>query len=372
MMGLFQENGPCRIKNDSSGVRHNPTSWNEFANVLYIDQPVGTGFSYGTEDVDTSLKAAQDVWKFLQIWFADPRFHKYVSRDFGIWTESYGGHYGPVFAKYFLDQNDAIRRVTITGEIINLQALGIGNGLTDPITQYPEYVNYAQFNPFYPLVAAPAITAANIAWSLAGGCRDLIQNCNSGIDPACPAAQGFCNRNILDPLHGIWDPYYVLSLFPAKYPPRLEPYLLNTAVTSVIGSMTTWQMFNLGIYFQFAAAGDWMRTTKGVLEEVINRGVRTVIYAGEADYIVNYMGVEAMVNSLNTIYSTEFAGNPFHTYRVRGRRAGKYKNAGRFSYLRVFGAGHEVPAYKYFGVRRGAAALQMFQQIMSDDRLSST
>ena len=65
---------------------------------LFIDQPVGTGFSYGTENVDTSKKAAVDVWKFLQIWLADPRFKYYAGRDFGIWTESYGGHYGPVFA----------------------------------------------------------------------------------------------------------------------------------------------------------------------------------------------------------------------------------------------------------------------------------
>jgi carboxypeptidase C (cathepsin A) len=65
---------------------------------LFIDQPVGVGFSYGTQNVDTSELAAADVWKFLQIWFKDPRFHKYADRDFGIWTESYGGHYGPTFA----------------------------------------------------------------------------------------------------------------------------------------------------------------------------------------------------------------------------------------------------------------------------------
>jgi len=67
---------------------------------LYIDQPVGAGFSYGTENVGTSQAAAVDVWKFLQIWFEDPRFNKYACRDFGIWTESYGGHYSPIFAKY--------------------------------------------------------------------------------------------------------------------------------------------------------------------------------------------------------------------------------------------------------------------------------
>lgn len=78
------------------------------------------------------------------------------------------------------------------------------------------------------------------------------------------------------------------------------------------------------------------------------------------------------VDSLTTKYSDRYHTKSFRTYNVNGWPAGLYKNAGRFSYLRVFGAGHEVPAYKWRGVRRGAAALQMFEQIMSDQRLSST
>lgn len=84
------------------------------------------------------------------------------------------------------------------------------------------------------------------------------------------------------------------------------------------------------------------------------------------------MHMIAQVDSLNTQYSAQYASRSFRTYNVNGRPAGLYKNAGRFSYLRVFGAGHEVPAYKWRGVRRGAAALQMFEQIMSDKHLSST
>ena len=43
---------------------------------------------------------------------------------------SYGGHYGPTFADYFLSQNVAIDAGKIQGKKLNLKVLGIGNGLT--------------------------------------------------------------------------------------------------------------------------------------------------------------------------------------------------------------------------------------------------
>src|SRR6266404_4081639 len=50
MFGLFIENGPCTFNNvNGSTPELNPYSWNEFSNVLYIDQPVGAGFSYGSD-----------------------------------------------------------------------------------------------------------------------------------------------------------------------------------------------------------------------------------------------------------------------------------------------------------------------------------
>jgi len=44
-LGLFMELGPCRIS-DANGTRYHPESWNEKANVFFVDQPVGVGFSY--------------------------------------------------------------------------------------------------------------------------------------------------------------------------------------------------------------------------------------------------------------------------------------------------------------------------------------
>jgi carboxypeptidase C (cathepsin A) len=39
MIGLFQELGPCRINNQSSGVDLNPTSWSNYANVYVSIRP---------------------------------------------------------------------------------------------------------------------------------------------------------------------------------------------------------------------------------------------------------------------------------------------------------------------------------------------
>lgn len=88
-----QENGPCQFYNGSSTPSLNPYSWNEYANMIYIDQPIGTGFSYGTDPVTSTVTAAPYVWALLQAFYAN--FPQYENRDFGLFTESYGGHYGP-------------------------------------------------------------------------------------------------------------------------------------------------------------------------------------------------------------------------------------------------------------------------------------
>jgi carboxypeptidase C (cathepsin A) len=145
MVGLFQENGPCTFNNVSGSIPElNPYSWNTYANVLYVDQPVGTGFSYGNENkTNTTPEAAPVLWAFMQTFYA--HFSNYQNRDFALFTESYGGHYGPNFATYLWvwlfccilqftercsseSQNAGIDRGTVSGTKIPMIALGINNG----------------------------------------------------------------------------------------------------------------------------------------------------------------------------------------------------------------------------------------------------
>ncbi|CAJ0747450.1 24740_t:CDS:10 [Entrophospora sp. SA101] len=83
MDGVFLENGPWRINSDQT-LRLIDGSWNEYANVLYVDQPVGTGFSF--TDSDGYLN------NLTQIYLAG---------------ESFAGTYIPYIAKAILDRNHA-------------------------------------------------------------------------------------------------------------------------------------------------------------------------------------------------------------------------------------------------------------------------
>ena len=85
MIGLFQENGPCHFVNGASTPSLNPYSFNTYANMLYVDQPIGTGFSYGTDSVTSTVTAAPYVWTLLQAFYT--QFPQYENRNFGIFTE---------------------------------------------------------------------------------------------------------------------------------------------------------------------------------------------------------------------------------------------------------------------------------------------
>jgi len=52
MLGLYTENGPFNFKFDKDNIKqpfeleNNEFSWNNNANVMYVDQPLGTGMSF--------------------------------------------------------------------------------------------------------------------------------------------------------------------------------------------------------------------------------------------------------------------------------------------------------------------------------------
>ena len=68
---------------------------------------------------------------------------EYQSNDFYVFGESYGGHYVPAISSRIFEGNQAEE-----GIHVNLQGLGIGNGLTDPVIQYQYYPQMAMNNTY--------------------------------------------------------------------------------------------------------------------------------------------------------------------------------------------------------------------------------
>lgn len=75
---------------------------------------------------------------------------------------------------YFLSQNDAISTGKLNGTKLNLQVLGIGDGIIDALSQYPGYIEYAENNPYFPLVSPSLLQTANQSMNEKDGCLDRV------------------------------------------------------------------------------------------------------------------------------------------------------------------------------------------------------
>ncbi len=136
MFGLFLENGPIRVTRTGSGVDDYQVglspdgSWLEYGDVLYLDQPVGTGFSYGDTYLDRMDDGATEFINFLDAFIKMyPEYQNKISkRKFFLTGESYAGKYIPLFTKYIDDYENR-------GGQVSLTAVLIGNPFASPVTQ---------------------------------------------------------------------------------------------------------------------------------------------------------------------------------------------------------------------------------------------
>ena len=90
--GLLQENGPFLWKKGTWRPVANPYSWNRLANVLWVEQPVGTGYTRGEPNITDEADLARQFLGFLELWLA--RFDLRGRRIF-VTGESYAGQYVP-------------------------------------------------------------------------------------------------------------------------------------------------------------------------------------------------------------------------------------------------------------------------------------
>jgi len=140
LFGLFELHGPfsvCKCAGAGGVLESRAHAWTATHSVIYVDNPVGTGFSYTGDDAGFSTNqtaVARNMYAALVQFFE--LFPEYRHNDFYVTGESFAGHYVPAVS-YVIHQNNLAAQVKI-----NLKGLAIGNGLVDPLNQlfYGEYL----------------------------------------------------------------------------------------------------------------------------------------------------------------------------------------------------------------------------------------
>ncbi|CCL99512.1 uncharacterized protein FIBRA_01530 [Fibroporia radiculosa] len=372
MIALLQENGPCFVNPDNSTTYINPYSWNNISNMIYIDQPIGSGFSYGTIDVNSTFSAAPEIWKAFQILFESDEFEKYQSREFIFATESYGGHYGPGFVTYFDEQNAKITNGTIEGELINISALMINNGWFDPLIQNKAYVDFAKYAPGYgQLQNDTVIEQVTRAFYEPEGCQAQLIDCSkagnsSESNTICKDADDYCLDKVLTPSLGDRNEYDLRQKAPGYFPPSYyERFLQDPVVMKRIGAEVEYQQCSDVVEAEFGKTGDDARSLLPELSVLANSGLKLLIWAGDADINCNWIGCHASVLAMDWYGNETLHNTPFVEMMIHGRTIGAIQNVDNFTFARIYEAGHEVPAFQ------PEASLEIFSQVIKMEPLHS-
>lgn len=100
---MFYENGPFTWKVGTIEPALNPWAWTNLTNVVWIDQPIGTGYSTGTPSITGEVGLSK---QFLGFWKNFITTFDLFEAKVHLVGESYGGRYVPYIGNAMLDKND--------------------------------------------------------------------------------------------------------------------------------------------------------------------------------------------------------------------------------------------------------------------------
>lgn len=118
LKGLMTENGPFLWEPGTFAPVKNPYSWHKTTNMVWIEQPVGTGFSQGEPDARNEEDVAE---QFKGFWKNFVDTFRLYERNVYITGESYAGMFVPYISHGFLKENNT--------KYFNIKGLAINNPL---------------------------------------------------------------------------------------------------------------------------------------------------------------------------------------------------------------------------------------------------
>ena len=328
-LAIFYENGPYTI-NDDLSLKRNDYSWNQNSNLVFVDQPVGTGFSKArdpTHYARNEKMVAENFYRFLIKFYA--KFPQFKQRPLYITGESYAGHYIPAIADFIVRNPD---------EDINLTGVAIGNGWVDPYDQYPAYAEFSKENG---LISSLHYYALKGAMKV---CQGLL---NLGLWPIafyeCQLSSTTVLGIPLAPRFNVYDIRKKCTNPPLCYDFRnMDRFLQREDVREELGvGKRNWTSCNMIVHTFML--GDWVTNLQSSVTNLLAKGVKVLVYSGDKDWVCNWRGGEAWTHSLEWPKKAEFNQAQYQKWSVGRDNAGEYKNIDNFTFLRVYDAGHMVP-----------------------------
>uniref|UniRef100_A0ACD5X8J8 Uncharacterized protein n=1 Tax=Avena sativa TaxID=4498 RepID=A0ACD5X8J8_AVESA len=312
--GLVYEIGPLSFQSGSyiDGVPelvYRPDSWTKVANIIFLDSPVGAGFSYSvTEDgyMSSDTEAVKQIGIFLTKWYEEhPEFllnPLYISGD------SYSGKIVPPLTFQIS------RGIEIGDEpVLNLKGYILGNPFTDRKVDKPAYYTYAHrmgliSDKQYEIHRESCVTNPSTAQNMqCTRCIDAIDKClkdiyiNHILEPKCSSAYNG-NSGGGGMLLDYTSAELGLSDFSSEC--RDKGYIVsgiwanNKVVRDSLGvhkgTVPLWLRCNHDIPYtrDIESSVEYHRS-------VTSRGYRSLIYSGDHDMGVPFIGTQAWIRSLD-------------------------------------------------------------------------
>ncbi|KAJ3069681.1 hypothetical protein HDU98_007268 [Podochytrium sp. JEL0797] len=369
MEGNWIENGPILFQ-DNGTLTANPFSWHKQANILYVDQPVGTGFSFDTLTTQATFGQAGVATYFYT--FLDNFMNVFPDlkyADLYITGESYAGMYIPYIS------NGLIQAGTWSdGSEINLQGIAMGNPqLYNPMTTPPsaaiDFYDFFNDSGFFNLPNASSLQPQ--AAAIAEQCRTLTPEqaqqlpcvfmtqflqyeysmLLSASTPACPNSFDAFNIKFNIPCQAE-DRYWMRES-------AMQTYLNLPAVQKAmhVNAPANFSWAERVRLAHFDDSQDAPSTT--LFDPIVNAGVNILVYDGALDSVVPYVAVERLLGNTTWAGKQGFKRKP-RTWSVGSAAAGKIWSDRGLTYIRVANAGHLVAA------DAPASAFALLQQLLNN------
>jgi len=319
---VLMENGPFRINNDLT-LRKNLDSYINTADVMYLDQPIGTGYSVCN---DTSripknqAQAATDLAYFFNEFYE--KYANYKGRRTFFTGQSFAGHYIPGLVPTLIK----------TVPHMNVKGVSVGNGAIS-IAAYAK-------NNIWPKFALARDIIGNIGYVIGGIqnwlCGKLI---NMGMINIFSAL--ICSSAMNIPINGRNRYDYTTT---CKYEPdcydfrNVSAFLKQTSIEKILRTEgMKWEYTNLDV--NNAMLYDNFDDYSSGFTDLLSRNISVTLYYGEKDYICNYEGGLAWLNDLNWQFTKPLVAQKESMIESG---IGHMKGFYLFNYIRLKDAGHFV------------------------------